>query len=493
MFKPILTIGMPTYDDYHGVYFSINAIRLYHQELKNIELIVVDNRPGSKHGEATAKLMKTIKGKYIPFTKWTSTSVGKNMVFENASADYVVCIDSHVMITPGALQKLVEFYAQNSLCRDLLQGPMLNTSMSLTSHMRDSWSDHMWGVWGMDERARDLDAEPFEIQMHGTGLIACRKDGWLGFNDLFRGFGGQAGYIHEKYRQAGRKTLCLPFLRWMHRFDRPDGTMYSVDKRDKFRNYVVGFKELNLDMAPLIDHFRSDLGDHKIMAIISEVESHFKKSARATCILYARCCSESALNETVESFFRQDYDDKELIIINDCPNREIISDLNGVKIINDGSTLIERLDIAVAQSSGQYIMIWSDNNIYLPNYISNAIERLGDSQVWNHGGAWEHRDDRWYFVKWNTIGGLIFTKEFSRNNRFNKMMLTQDQEFVIDIDQWVEDCGAKMNSGVSLNQCLRINNLTDVPSAKSQIVLLPYWAKDYEAIIDAAATAQQTS
>ena len=31
--NPILTIGMATYDDYDGVYFTTQAIRLYHPEV----------------------------------------------------------------------------------------------------------------------------------------------------------------------------------------------------------------------------------------------------------------------------------------------------------------------------------------------------------------------------------------------------------------------------------------------------------------------------
>ena len=41
-----LTIGMATYDDYDGVYFTIQAIRLNHPEIAGeIEFIVVDNHP----------------------------------------------------------------------------------------------------------------------------------------------------------------------------------------------------------------------------------------------------------------------------------------------------------------------------------------------------------------------------------------------------------------------------------------------------------------
>ena len=44
---------------------------------------------------------------------------------------------------------------------------------------------------------------------------------WPGFPAAFRGFGGEEAYIHEKFRRAGGRRLCLPWLRWMHRFGRP--------------------------------------------------------------------------------------------------------------------------------------------------------------------------------------------------------------------------------------------------------------------------------
>ena len=35
MSKPLLTIGMSTYDDYDGVFFSIQSLRMYHDICKN--------------------------------------------------------------------------------------------------------------------------------------------------------------------------------------------------------------------------------------------------------------------------------------------------------------------------------------------------------------------------------------------------------------------------------------------------------------------------
>ncbi len=114
----------------------------------------------------------------------------------------------------------------------------------------------MYGVWATDERGKDPDSEPFEIPMQGLGLFACRRDAWLGFNPRFSGFGGEEGYIHEKYRQAGQRTLCLPFLRWLHRFSRPGGVVYPNTLQDRIRNYCIGFDELGLDTEPVAAHFR---------------------------------------------------------------------------------------------------------------------------------------------------------------------------------------------------------------------------------------------
>jgi hypothetical protein len=40
--------------------------------------------------------------------------------------------------------------------------------------------------------------------------------------------------------------FCLPFLRWVHRFARPNGVPYQLQLWDKVRNYVIGHQELGL-------------------------------------------------------------------------------------------------------------------------------------------------------------------------------------------------------------------------------------------------------
>lgn len=268
-----LTIGMATYDDYDGVYFTIQSIRMFHKEILNdIEFIIIDNNPSGNHAKLIRELTDWVKEpiQYFPFAKIKSTIV-RNKVFEVADTPYVICIDSHVMLEPGSLKKLIDFYDAGLDNNNLLQGPLIYDDLSnVSTHFDLKWSSHMWGTWGTDDRGKDINSVPFEIPAQGMGLFSCRKSAWLGFNKEFRGFGGEEGYIHEKYRKNGKKTLCLPFLKWLHRFGRPSGVPYVNNLKDRFRNYMIGFAELDLDTTELKEHFSSSISKEDIESIEQE-------------------------------------------------------------------------------------------------------------------------------------------------------------------------------------------------------------------------------
>ena len=48
----------------------------------------------------------------------------------------------------------------------------------------------------------DPAAPPFEISLQGLGAFACCKAAWVGLNPRLRCFGGEEGYVHEKFRRA---------------------------------------------------------------------------------------------------------------------------------------------------------------------------------------------------------------------------------------------------------------------------------------------------
>jgi hypothetical protein len=261
--KASLTIGMPTYDDYDGVYFTLQALRMYHPEIAgDAEFIVVDNHPDGACAKSLKALEKDIPNyRYVPEAMRSGTAV-KGRVFDEASAEFVVCMDCHVFVVPGAIRRLLQYFMDNRSTPDLLQGPLIRDDFTtIATQMRPEWRGGMYGVWDNSGLAPDPDAPPFEIPMQGMGLFACRRAAWPGFHDAFHGWGAEEGYIHAKFRQAGARTLCLPFLRWMHRFSRPMGIPYRYAVEDRIWNYLIGFGELGLPTAEMEAHFRGLLGE----------------------------------------------------------------------------------------------------------------------------------------------------------------------------------------------------------------------------------------
>jgi hypothetical protein len=265
--RPALTIGIPTYRDFDGVYFTLQALRLY-QDLDDTELLVVDN-----FGSEDTRILGAggAGGRYVLVTDVVGTAAAKEAVFREARGEAVLCCDSHVLLVSGAIARLKRFYVEHPENRDLLQGPMLyDDGRSISTHFEPRWRGQMYGTWATDPRGLDEEGEPFEIPMQGMGAFSCRTDAWPGFNPRFRGFGGEEGYIHEKFRRGGRRCLCLPWLRWMHRFGRPDGVPFPLTVEDKLRNYLIGHAELSIDTRPLLEHFGQYLASERIAQVVED-------------------------------------------------------------------------------------------------------------------------------------------------------------------------------------------------------------------------------
>ena len=249
-----LTIGMPCYSDYSGAWFTTQALRLNHTA-SNIEFLVVDTK-----GDDTLKGFVTTWGgencRYIRDLEPHGTAPAKNKVFENARGEFVLCIDSHVLFMPDSIEMLLKYINDNPTFDGLGYGVLVyDNLMDCSTHMEAVWRGHMWGIWANNIKIDQVPLEPFEIWGHGGGCFLSKRDAWLGFHKDFRGFGGEEGYLPEKYRKQGKKVLCLPFLKWIHRFGTPNGTGYRLHVDDRIRNYLIGFRELELDTKPICDHF----------------------------------------------------------------------------------------------------------------------------------------------------------------------------------------------------------------------------------------------
>lgn len=255
-----LTIGMVVYDDWDGFYFSIQAIRLYHPEVMDqVEFVVINTNPTSKQGVA---LKEFCSAKWIrePLHYYDDDNekgaFTKEKVFKYAQTPYVLVMDCHVLLKAGCLKRLIDFFDSGEDEGNLLHGPLLYDHLDGgPACFKPVWRGGMLGIWAMDDRSKK--DEPFEIDGQGMGLFACRKDSWLGFPVGNTEFGGEEIIIHNKFKQSGKKTLCIPQMQWLHRFSRPNGQPYPSNWESRFKNYVRGHLELDMPIFEIIEHFKT--------------------------------------------------------------------------------------------------------------------------------------------------------------------------------------------------------------------------------------------
>jgi hypothetical protein len=303
MSDEILTVAMATYRDFSGVYFSIQSLRLYHPK---VEILVLDNSP--EGCQQTKGVTLASGGKYFHRPDLNGTSISRDTLFRLAKTPWVAVIDCHVMFPKGCISNLLNHIRKNLDSRDFLTGPLLNDNLQqVHSHWRPACDNCLWGEWD-DDKEKSGRFEPFEIPMQGLGFFCCNKNYWPGFNQFFRGFGGEEGYIHEKYRQRDRKVLCLPGVQWVHRFRGPsDPVPYQVSLKDHTINLLIGHRELGIsDQKNIFDHFGSRLTHEEWDSIKREAETiqdvSTKKELRILGVWYTNnAAPEWCLNASLQS------------------------------------------------------------------------------------------------------------------------------------------------------------------------------------------------
>lgn len=272
-----LTVGIATYEDFDGAWFTLASSLLHHPELAGqVELLIVDNHPTSPASADLAAFVSALPGgRYVPFRAFRGTSV-RDLIFREARGEVVCCLDSHVLVRPGGFAALVEYFADRGESKDLVQGPLLGGDLTTVcgTHYEPVWSHGYFGVWGNNGRGDDPHGSPYDLDFMGLGLFACRRDAWVGFHPGFRGFGGEEAYLHERVRRSGGRTVGLPALGWAHRFVRPAGIPYPNLYLERVRNYELGWAEMGWDLSSGRDHWREMGVPEEVFEIAARAPDH---------------------------------------------------------------------------------------------------------------------------------------------------------------------------------------------------------------------------
>ncbi|MFV0306823.1 MAG: hypothetical protein ACK5OX_03660 [Desertimonas sp.] len=298
-----LCIAMATYDDFDGAWFTAVSTLVHHREVADrISFLLLDNHPTGEAARYLKRMESLPRFRYLPFDGYRGTAV-RDLLFREADADVVCCLDSHVLLAPGSLVALLEYFDQRPGCMDLVQGVLTQRggTRAMATHMIPEWGQSMFGKWALDERALAA-GEPFDIEMHGLGFFACRKEAWPGFNPRLRGFGAEEGYLHEKIRRAGGRTVCHPGILWAHRFERPGGIPYPMAYEERLRNYRITFDELGWDLDGLEQHYRAMANDNMFSYVAERIDRQLTSPFIGIDGLFAVRPPEMSRLDAVSSF-----------------------------------------------------------------------------------------------------------------------------------------------------------------------------------------------
>lgn len=252
-----------------------------------------------------------------------------------ASYQHVLCVQPDCLLGSGVIARLLEFYNLYSDADDLFQGPLISGQRMVL--LTDPWQVEL-----ADISEKVVEGVPFQIKMQDLGVFSCRRDAWPGTQE-FRTFDG-SGYVHERFAARGSKCVCLPWFKW----SRPllPRSFSVADREHDLMLWQLEPHRERLKITPGCDHLIS-------------------------CILVVGDASDHALNECVESFRRQTYPNRELIIINDRPDRRISVELPLVRVVNDSA-----LDNILAVASGDLICFWPPDRIAYPSKLSMMLAHL---------------------------------------------------------------------------------------------------------------------
>lgn len=172
-----------------------------------------------------------------------------------------------------------------------------------------------------------------------------------------------------------------------------------------------------------------------------------KPKISAVLPTYGRIVASTCVEEAVASFVMQDYQNKELIIVNDCPQHEITCAYPDVTVLNVGArfpTLGDKLNFGFKHATGEIYCRFDDDDISLPWRLSQGYAAISKGlHVWQQSHFWFFGNTRRLETRkeYPTPSKALFTKEvFDFVSGFSSMNTGQD----VDFEQKLTRAGIKV-------------------------------------------------
>lgn len=225
-------------------------------------------------------------------------------------------------------------------------------------------------------------------------------------------------------------------------------------------------------------------------------------------LTYGRLDSENdctyLVNEALESFLRQDYPNKELILLNDTPEQKYAFSHPQVRVINAKSrykSLGAKRNASLDLAGGELSFIWDDDDISLPWRLSQAVAAFAEDKAVYMGphGHWHQSGNSMLQYTesggWGLMAGGVFRTKQVRLVRYrDDDNVGEDQSLCMRLGRkgyrvsnyvtgredapiiyrWNHGCG---NISAHIENGFERKARRTFP--KTTIQLDPYWREDY--------------
>lgn len=247
--EPILTVGCSTLLDFQGFLYTAGSWMAHHGTFDGrVEYLIADNHPEPKGGDKPIpddytgrrdykcaedlrevwdmERVATSEGvRYIRWADKQGTYPGKNQLKVQAKGKWVLTMDSHVMLTPGTIERCLEVIEENPDSDDMFQFPCkfrtgsgvpVSTDFRKQDFIyRNKPGPKQFGVYGWTGNAK-TPGDPYPIAAMITSCYLVRRDAWFsghGYDPILGHYGGWEGPLQLKWYLLGRQVRAMRYRR----------------------------------------------------------------------------------------------------------------------------------------------------------------------------------------------------------------------------------------------------------------------------------------
>ena len=398
---PLVSCVMPTRN---RADFALQAVRLFQQQdYERRELLIVDDGDDSLE----AALPRDPRIVYLRAASGESIGAKRNRACERARGDILVQWDDDDWYGPSRLAVQAE--------------PILGGRADVTAFRCDTVLDlPAWKWWSPDAV---IHARLFVGDVHG-GTLAFRRDLWLrGSRYPNRSIAEDAALLDDMLRRGAR----------LHRLDGRGRFVYVRHETNSWQQFGLGsagWRPIAEPSLPLADRafLRSRAGARPLVTCLMPTADRREFVPRA-----------------LECFLRQDYEPRELLILDDGTDRigDLVPEDPRVRYVELDHRLVlgAKRNRACELARGELVAHWDDDDWHAPHRLSyqvGELERAGADLCGPSRLLYASPADRraWMYAypqarqRWAAGNALLYRRSLWERNRFPEVAVGEDTRFV---------------------------------------------------------------